>query len=64
MATIIEFRPMSRPVHNAQTHAAQPGPAQLLLFTGVRYERRDEPGAAPQVKRRGGRKTAQVNAQE
>ena len=64
MATIIDFKVVSRPVHGAVTHSALSGPAQLLLFTGVRYERRDEPAPTPQARRRGGRKTAQVNAQD
>lgn len=64
MATIIDFKVVSRPAHLAVPQSALPGPAQLLLFTGVRYERRDEPAPAPHSRRRGGRKTAQINAQD
>lgn len=55
MSVVIAFAP--RPRSAAADAAREPAaPATILFFTGIRYERHDEPVVAPRpVKRRGAR---------
>ena len=48
MADVIPFAPRRRYVRTAAADAA---PAQILFFTGVRYERQPEPPAAKRQRR-------------
>lgn len=48
MADVIPFAPRRR---FARTAAADAAPAQILFFTGVRYERQPEPPAAKPQRR-------------
>ncbi|WP_332692164.1 hypothetical protein [Bosea sp. (in: a-proteobacteria)] len=50
MADVIPFAPRRRFARTAVA-AADAGPAQILFFTGVRYERQPEPPAAKPQRR-------------
>lgn len=50
MADVIPFAPRRRFARTA-TAAADAAPAQILFFTGVRYERQPEPPAAKPQRR-------------
>ena len=52
MATIIDFKDLSRNSRKTSHQPAVSGPAQLYLFTGVRYERQLEPVAEIERRRR------------
>ena len=64
MATIIDFRRVAKPQAGRYQITPQQGPAKLLLFTGVRYERQDQATADAHSRRRNSRKSAHTNVQE
>lgn len=59
MADVIPFAPRRRSVRSAV--AADAAPAQILFFTGVRYERQPEP---PATKPRRSARTAEARERE
>ena len=64
MATIIDFKRPAKPQAVLFQIAPPQGPAKLLLFTGVRYERQDQATDDAHRGRRNGRKSAHTNVQE
>ncbi len=64
MAIVIHLQDLKPRSTAPAQRPAQAGPAQIVLFTGVRYERTGEHAAKPHTRRAGGRKSAQASAQE
>ena len=64
MAHILEFRDHCLRVQKPSPCSTPQGPAQLYLFTGVRYERRDEPAAKTPSVRNAGYKNRDARAQD
>jgi hypothetical protein len=57
MADIIELRVRGRPAGRANQDPAVAGSAQILLFTGVRYERHQDQPKPPAKSEAGGRRS-------
>lgn len=60
MATIVEFNALPR--RTEPVPAIVRGPAEIVFFPGVRYERAEQSGAAKPGKSKAGRDTIEIES--